>query len=67
MFTRNYSRGYDLRRDIKVDRSYKQLYATDMLTKEAISVIENSGKENPFFLIVNHLAPHAGNYLSDSY
>lgn len=61
MFTRNYSRGYDMRRNYDVDRSYENDYLTDVLTKETIDIIENYGKENPLFLIVSHLAPHAGN------
>lgn len=61
MFSRNYSRGYDLRRNLEVDRSYGDLYATDMFTTEAVNVIKNSGNDLPFFLLINHLAPHAGN------
>lgn len=61
MFNRNYSRGYDMRSDLNVDRSYDRVYATDMFTKEAVEIIETNGQEKPLFLIISHLAPHAGN------
>lgn len=61
MMSRNYSRGYDLRRNLEVDRSYGDLYATDMFTKEAVNVIQNHDDNEPLFLLINHLAPHAGN------
>jgi arylsulfatase B len=60
-FGRNYSRGYDLRRNANTEWHSDGVYATDMLTKEAVAVIEQSDKKKPFFMIVNHLAPHAGN------
>lgn len=61
MLNKNYSRGYDLRRNLEVDRSYGELYATDMFTNEAVNVIKNHGDNEPLFLLINHLAPHAGN------
>ncbi|KAG5683759.1 hypothetical protein PVAND_013024 [Polypedilum vanderplanki] len=61
MFTRNYSRGYDLRRNANIEWRNDRVYATDMFTKEAVAVIENLNNKNPFFMMVNHLAPHAGN------
>ncbi|KAG5680269.1 hypothetical protein PVAND_009788 [Polypedilum vanderplanki] len=61
MFNRNYSRGYDLRRNLTVDKTYDRVYATDMFTQETINAIENHNQEKPLFLILNHLAPHAGN------
>lgn len=61
MFSRNYSRGYDMRRDVNIDKSYERVYATDMFTKEAVKVIENHDKKKPLFLLVNQLAPHSAN------
>ncbi|CAG9804053.1 unnamed protein product [Chironomus riparius] len=61
MFSRNYSRGYDMRRNSEIDRTYKNVYATDVLTKEAIRVIENHDNEKPLFLLLSHLAPHTAN------
>ena len=50
-----------MRRNIDIDRTYDNVYATDMLTKEAIKVIENHDSEKPLFLLVSHLAPHTAN------
>lgn len=61
MFSRNYSRGYDMRRNEEVDKSYDNVYATDMLTHEAIKVIKNHNHKKPLFLLLNHLAPHTAN------
>lgn len=61
MFSRNYSRGYDLRRNLTTDRSYDNVYATDMLTQETVSIIETHDDEKPLFLVLNHLAPHSAN------
>lgn len=60
MFNRNYSRGYDMRRNDKTDKSFEPLYATDLFTNEAVKVIKDHDKKKPLFLVVNHLAPHAG-------
>jgi hypothetical protein len=32
-----------------------------MFTKEAVNVIEKHDDMNPLFLLINHMAPHAGN------
>jgi len=61
MFSRNYSRGYDMRRNTKIDKTYEDVYATDVLTKEAIRTIENHDNQKPFFMIFSHLAPHTAN------
>jgi arylsulfatase B len=63
MFDRNYSRGLDLRKNLNIDRSRDGNYATDLFTEVAIEIIQNHDKEkdNPLFLLVTHLAPHAGN------
>lgn len=60
---KNYSTGYDMRRDFKVaeDLRGKNIYATDLFTEEAVKIIKNHNKKKPLFLQVNHLAPHAAN------
>ena len=61
MFNRNYSRGYDMRRNEIVAKDFDPVYATDLFTREAVKVIEEHDKKKPLFMVVNHLAPHAGN------
>lgn len=61
MFNRNYSRGYDMRRNLEVAGNLGQQYVTNLFTDEAVNVIRNHDKRTPLFLMVNHLAPHAGN------
>lgn len=61
MFDRNYSRGYDMRRNISVANETSKVYVTDLFTREAVKVITDHDKMKPLFLVVNHLAPHAGN------
>ena len=64
MFNRNYARGYDMRRNKDVYRDPKNTYCTTLFTNEAVNVIKNHNekdKDHPLFLMVNHLAPHAGN------
>jgi arylsulfatase B len=63
MFDRNYSRGYDFRRNDEIIQNRTNQYVTDLFTQEAVNVIENYNKNSakPLFLMVNHLAPHAGN------
>jgi arylsulfatase B len=60
MFDRNYSRGYDMRRDLEVE-PISNTYATELFTSEAIDTIKNHDIKTPMFLMINHLAPHAGN------
>jgi arylsulfatase A-like enzyme len=60
MFNRNYSRGYDMRRNERIDKNFDPIYATDLFTRETVKVIEEHDKKKPLFLVVNHLAPHAG-------
>lgn len=61
---KNYSRGYDMRRNFDVDKTYDKEYATDIFTSEAIKVIENHDKSKPLFLLLAELAVHAGMYTS---
>lgn len=61
MFDRNFSRGYDFRRNQESSDAADRTYATDLFTKEATKAIQNHDKTKPLFLLVTHLAPHAGN------
>jgi arylsulfatase A-like enzyme len=61
MLDRNYSRGYDLRKNLEITRKYQNVYATEMFTNEAVDLINNHDKKNPMFLLLTHLAPHAAN------
>jgi arylsulfatase B len=61
MFDKNYSRGYDMRNNHDVYNTTTPQYATELFTNEAVQVINNHDQKNPLFLMVNHLAPHAGN------
>lgn len=36
-------------------------YTTDIITEEALSVIENHNQSKPLYLQIAHLAPHAAN------
>lgn len=36
-------------------------YVTDLLTEESIRIIQNHNTENPLFLYMPHVAPHAAN------
>ncbi|XP_014248842.1 arylsulfatase B-like [Cimex lectularius] len=53
--------GYDMRRNLQVDWTAKGRYTTDLLTEEAVNVIENHDTSSPLFLYLAHLAPHTGN------
>lgn len=41
-------------------------YVTHLFTDEAVNVITHHDKVDPLFLVVNHLAPHAGNEKPDN-
>lgn len=61
---RNYSRGYDMRRNLKVAHfDGEKKYVTELFTEEAVKVIKNHDN-TPMFLMVNHLAPHAADNLT---
>lgn len=53
--------GYDYRRNKEVDTESRGKYATDLITEHAMQVIERHDASKPLFLMVSHLAPHAGN------
>ncbi|XP_055627337.1 arylsulfatase B-like isoform X2 [Toxorhynchites rutilus septentrionalis] len=53
--------GYDMRQNLEVDFNTSGTYITDHFTDAASSIILKHKPEEPLFLMVNHLAPHAGN------
>lgn len=62
MMDKNYTRGYDMRRNLKSDHEIpSRTYATDLFTNEAVKIIKDHDYDKPLFLMVNHLAAHAGN------
>ncbi|CRK98040.1 CLUMA_CG011409, isoform A [Clunio marinus] len=67
MHDRNYSRGYDMRRNLKVNHiKQPKRYATDLFTDEAVNLISKHDTKDPLFLVLSHLAPHAGNEFPDN-
>jgi hypothetical protein len=60
---KNYTPGYDLRRDLEIARDFNgtNRYVTDLLTEEAVKIIKNHKGSKPLYLQVNHLAPHCAN------
>lgn len=60
-FQHNYTRGYDMRRNLTVANERNKTYVTNLFTSEAVKAIEMHDKKKPMFLMVNHLAPHTGN------
>lgn len=53
------SPGLDMRRNFFLDRNDTGRYVTEILTKEALEVIENHPEDKPLFLYLAHLAPHS--------
>lgn len=66
MHDRNFSRGYDMRRNENICNMNPKKYATELFTDEAVNVITTHNVDDPLFLVVNHLAPHAGNEAPDN-
>ena len=50
-----------MRRNLQVANDFSPIYATDLFTNEAVKIIKTHDKKKPLFLLLNHLAPHAGN------
>ncbi|CAH1102412.1 unnamed protein product [Psylliodes chrysocephalus] len=53
--------GYDFRRNLDVDWDAKGKYSTTLFTNEAVKLISEHNTNNPMFLYLAHIAPHAGN------
>lgn len=61
MLDRNYSRGYDMRRNLEIASDAKGKYATELFTTEAVNLIRDHDVNKPLFMLLTHLAPHTGN------
>ncbi|XP_073837016.1 arylsulfatase B [Musca autumnalis] len=57
----NFSLGYDFRRNLNLECTPPGSYVTDLLTEEAERIIRENSGEKPLFLLLSHLATHAGN------
>jgi arylsulfatase B len=68
MHNRNFSRGYDMRKNLSVNYEVDpKPYVTELFTDEAVNIINQHDENNaPLFLVVNHLAPHSGNEKPDN-
>lgn len=53
--------GFDFRRGLLGGREFDGRYYTELMTEEAIRIIETHPLEKPLFLYLSHLAPHSGN------
>ncbi|KAL1485818.1 hypothetical protein MTO96_031728, partial [Rhipicephalus appendiculatus] len=53
------SPGLDMRRNLFLARNDSGRYFTELLTQEALEVIENHPVDKPLFLYLAHLAPHS--------
>lgn len=53
--------GFDLRRNLSSAWDLAGHYATDVFTDEAVRIIQTHDAQDPLFLYLAHLAPHAGN------
>ncbi|GAB0096049.1 hypothetical protein DMENIID0001_115000 [Sergentomyia squamirostris] len=51
--------GYDMRRNWNVTYEFAGKYSTDILTEEAVQIIQSHESHVPLFLLVTYLAPHA--------
>ncbi|XP_075735733.1 arylsulfatase B isoform X4 [Rhipicephalus microplus] len=53
------SPGLDMRRNFFLARNDTGKYVTELLTEEALEIIENHPVDKPLFLYLAHLAPHS--------
>ncbi|ODM96105.1 Arylsulfatase B [Orchesella cincta] len=58
----NWCWGYDFRSNRSVARDVFGQYSTDILTNEAMTIIESHPTKVPLFLMFNHMAPHSANF-----
>lgn len=61
MLNKNYTRGYDIRKNEIPFYDSKGIYATELFTKVAVEKIINHNKKQPLFMLLSHLAPHTAN------
>lgn len=59
--SRPYGRGYDMRTNESIYYGSKGKYATELFTDVAVETIMKQNTNQPMFLLLNHLAAHAGN------
>lgn len=52
--------GLDLHEDLESIWSQQGEYATETFTRKSVEFIESYNSSAPYFLVVSHLAPHAG-------
>lgn len=52
--------GLDLHEGLEAVWSTQGRYATETFTNRAVDFINNYNESAPYFLVVSHLAPHAG-------
>lgn len=52
--------GLDLHENFQPIWSQQNQYATEVFTEKTVEFIKNYNKTQPYFLMVSHLAPHAG-------
>lgn len=57
---RTFFKGLDLRRNYTPAWELSGQYLTDLLTREAVKVVEEQPSEKPLFLFMAHLAGHTG-------
>lgn len=50
-----------MRSNLELNYTVDGKYATNLFTDAALDIIESHTNESPLFLMINHLAPHAGN------
>lgn len=53
--------GYDFRRNLHVECTSSESYATDLFTSEAERIIVENNGTKPLFLLLSHLAVHTAN------
>nr|XP_023027990.1 arylsulfatase B-like [Leptinotarsa decemlineata] len=57
--THNFT-GFDLHNEFKPEWGLIGQYATELFTKKSLEVIDKHDTDKPLFLMINHLAGHAG-------
>lgn len=53
--------GLDIRRGMELAQDLHGVYTTDIISQEAVKVIQSHNTSNPLFLYVAHAAVHSGN------
>lgn len=52
--------GYDFREDLSPRKDLKDFYTSDLLDAKSVHLIEKHDTSKPLFLLLSHIAPHAG-------